>query len=49
MLLRHKLWNHEIFFIPKKILLFRFLYKHSTKKLKFFKEYLTKQLKMEII
>ena len=29
--------------------MFGFLYKHSIKKLKFLKEYLTKQLKMEII
>ena len=49
MLLKHKPWNHEIFFIPNKTLLFGLLYKHSIKELKFFKEYLAKQLKIKII
>ena len=49
MLPKHKFWNHEIFFILNKTSLFRFLYKHSTKELKFLKEYLTKQFKMKII
>ena len=48
-LLKHKSWNHEIFFIPKKTSSFGLLYKHSTKELKFLKKYLAKQLKMKII
>ena len=49
MLLKHEFWDHEIFFIPNKTLLFKFLYKHSAKELKFLKKYLAKQLKIRII
>ena len=49
MLLKHKFWDYEIFFIPKKISLFGFLYKDSIKKLKFLKKYLTKQFKIRIV
>ena len=49
MLPKHEPWDHEILFIPSKTLLFGPLYKHSTKELKFLKEYLAKQLKMGVI